>query len=210
MIEIFRLAEDQAKLSSYRAAQNEDQAVQLELAIELTKPKNKYTEWHDLIATPFRYSPPLKIARFRAEFARNVFYGSVNHQVTYYEYSYHFMMERRHLKIKTETGQRTLFSVNADDRYAVYLHQHPHCKKITDKNDYTASHHFVETNVDVSFIIYPSCRDPQKRDNAAIFDINVFEKNINNEIPVKYFYDNKKQVISWLYQGLRVSWKQVS
>ena len=209
MTELFRIVEDQAKLSSYRATQNEDEAVQLELAIELTKPKNRYHEWHDLIATPFRYSPPHRASRFRATYSRNVFYGSLFIQTSYYEYTYHFMYERRHLKISTETGKRTLFSARVDVTNACYIHQHIDLDKLIHKHDYSHSHQFIETNPHVGMIIYPSCRDPRRGDNAAVLDINLLDKKINHETSTKFFYDNDKQEIFWMDAGLHVSWQDV-
>jgi hypothetical protein len=208
--ELFRIVEDQAKLSSYRATQNEDEAVQLELAIELTKPKNYYHEWHDLIATPFRYSPPHKIGRFRAAFSKNVFYGSLSILTSYYEYAYHFIFERRHLKISPETGKRTLFSVHANPAGALHIHDHEHLDKLIHKSDYSYSHQFIETNPDTRFIIYPSCRDPNKGNNAAVLDINLLDKQIHHEASIKYFYDNEKQEIFWMDAGLHIGWREVA
>ena len=210
MIEIFRIVENQANLSSYRATQDEEKAVQLELLIEFTKPKNIYSEWDALIANPFRYSSPYQ-ARFRPIFAkRNVFYGSLNEETTFYEYAYHFMKQRTHLKEETATGQRTLFSVDANDEKAVQLINYPNYEKIIDKNEYSFSHAFIEENPEIDFILYPSSRDPKERNNSAILNIHYLSKTPNKESTIQYFYDYKKKLLTWIDHKLHVLWKDVS
>lgn len=210
MIEIIRIVEHQASLSSYRATHDEEKAVQLELLIESTKPKNLYHEWHPLISTPFRYNPPHPNARFRAPFTkRNVLYGSLIEDTAFYEYAYNFMKQRVHLKSEPEPGIRTLFAVNANDSTALNLKNHQDCKKIMDKNNYLASHAFIEKNPGISFILYPSCRDPKHRDNAAILDITHLEKNLKRETSIKFFYDYQKKQLTWIDRNFKVHWKEV-
>lgn len=210
MIELIRIIEDQINMSSYRATLNEERAVQLEFLVELTKAKNPYADWHYLIATPFRYHPPFKNARFRPPFAsNNIFYAALAEQTAFYEYSFHFMQERLHLKISPEIGQRTLFSVNANPETAIRLHTHPECHKIMDKHDYRFSHAFIEKHTDATFIIYPSCRDPENRDNAAVLDINHLDKKPKYEHSIKFFYDNEKKLLTWIDKNLQVKWDEV-
>lgn len=209
MIELVRIVEHQASLSSYRATQNEERAFQLELLIEATKPENFHSKWHPLIATPFRYNPPHPHSRFRPPFGKNVFYGSLLEETALYEHGFHFMRERRHLKIKTDTGIRTIFFVDADENNSIHLGKHENCKLIMNKNDYSASQHFVADHPQHSFIIYPSCRDPEKRNNAAVLDINHLEKNPKWESAIRFFYDNENQQINWLDYHLHIKWDQV-
>lgn len=209
MIELVRIIENQSALSSYRATQNEDRALQLELLIETTKPENKFQEWHPLIATPFRYSPPHPEARFRTPFGKNIFYGSFIEETALYEHAFHYMSQRRHLKIKSEIGIRTIFFVNSDEKNSVDIKNHPDYSAVMDKNNYAASHHFILSNPEVTYITYPSCRDPQQRNNAAILDINHLDKNPKWESTIKFFYDNKKQEISWLDYKLHILWNQI-
>lgn len=209
MIELVRIVEHQAALSSYRATQDEEKAVLLELLIETTKPKNLYSDWHPLIATPFRYTPPLKQARFRAPYGKNVFYGSLIEETALYEHAFHFMKERMHLKVKTDTGVRTIFFVNADNKHSIQLKDDANFSIIMNKSDYSASHQFVISNPNANFIIYPSCRDPHYRDNAAVLDIKYLEKNPKWESSIKFFYDNQKKQISWLDYHLHINWSQV-
>ena len=211
MIDVNRIMEHQASLSSYRATQDEERAIQLELLIEYTKPKVAMTDWHYLIATPFRYSPPHPNARFRPPFARrNVFFGALHAETAFYEFAYHFMKQRIHLKATTETGQRTLFSVAAYADTATRIHEHPDCQYIIDKQNYAASHEFVAANPEATFILYPSCRDPMRRDNAAILDIQHLDKQPKRETSIKFFYDFKKQELVWIDTELHVPWEIVN
>jgi hypothetical protein len=210
LIEVNRIVEHQASLSSYRATQDEERAIQLELLIEYTKPKIPTLDWHYLISTPFRYSPPHPNARFRPPFSRrNVFFGALHTDTAFYEFAYHFMKQRIHLNADSETGQRTLFSVEANPIAAIRIHEHIDCQKITAKNNYTASHEFIENNPQVTFILYPSCRDPEQRDNAAILDIQHLEKNPKWETSLKFFYDFKKQELTWIDKSLHIRWESL-
>ncbi len=210
MIELVRIIENQSVLSSYRATKDEDRALQLELLIEKTKPENNFLQWHPLIATPFRYSPPLLEARFRTPFGKNIFYGSLIEETALYEHAFHFIKQRRHLKIGPATGIRTIFFVNADEKNSIHIIDHPNYSAIMDKNNYSASHQFIISNPEITFIVYPSCRDPQQRNNAAVLDIKQLDKNPKWESTIKFFYDYQKQEINWLDYNLHIQWNQVS
>ncbi len=210
MIELVRIVEHQATLSSYRATQNEERAIQLELLIEMTKPANKQQAWHPLIITSFRYNPPHQQARFRPLYGKNVFYGALLEETALYEHAFHFMKQRLHLNIKTATGIRTIFSVDANDASSINISNHPDCHQIMNKIDYSASHQFVTTNTQITFIVYPSCRDPKQRNNAAILDINHLAKNPKWESTINFFYDNQARQISWLDYNFPVQWSTVS
>src|SRR4029078_3099921 len=132
-----RSVEQQSILSSYRATQDEKRALQLELLIETTKPANLYSMWHPLIATPFRYDPPYPEARFRPSYGKNVFYGSLLEETALYEHAFHFIKQRMHLKIKTDTGVRTIFLVDANENQALKIKNHADCTDIMDKNNYS-------------------------------------------------------------------------
>jgi hypothetical protein len=207
LIELVRIVENQSSLSSYRATQNEERAIQLELLIEQTKPTNQQQTWHPLITTPFRYNPPHQHARFRPAYGKNVFYGALLEETALYEHAFHFMQQRMHLKLKTDAGVRTIFFVAANDTDSVQIKNHPDCSQIMNKNDYSASHQFITANPKITFIYYPSCRDPHHRDNAAILDINCLAKNPKWESTIKYFYDNQTQQISWLDYHLHIQWQ---
>jgi hypothetical protein len=209
LIELVRIVEHQATLSSYRATQNEERAIQLELLIEITKPKNLYSEWHPLIATPFRYSPPHPHARFRPSYGKNIFYGSLIEETALYEHAFHFMKQRMHLSIEADVGMRTLFFVNANDKHSVHIKNDINFRKIIDKNNYAASHQYIKSNPKASFILYPSCRDPKQRNNAAVLDIHHLEKNPTWESSIKFFYDNKKQKMTWIDYPLHIHWDEV-
>lgn len=120
------------------------------------------------------------------------------------------MKQRMHLKIKTETGIRTIFFVDANNTDSVEIRNHPDCNQMMNKNDYSTSHQFVIANPKINFIIYPSCRDPKQRDNAAVLDINYLTENPKWESTIKFFYDNQTQLISWLDYNIHIQWHEVS
>lgn len=211
MIELARIVEHQASLSSYRATQNEERAAQLEFLIEATKPKNLYPEWHPLISSPFRYGPPPPgcEARFRPAYGKNVFYGALLEEIALYEHAYHFMKQRIHLDMETDSGLRTIFFVESNNNNSIHIINESNCDAIMRKDDYSASHVFVKKHPKALCIIYPSCRDPHHRDNAAILDISLLNKNIKWQSNIQYFYDNKKKIINWIDYGLHIHWNQV-
>jgi hypothetical protein len=218
MIEVHRVVEDQAKLTSYRATQDAEKAIQLEILIDLTKPPMRQAGWHDLISTPFRHALPV-LPRFQARFRpphflKNVFYASGHIDTAIYEYSFHMMRQRVHLqvgkkRVKNETGTRTGFSVEADDSSAVRVHDLPNVSAIMDKADYSASHTYVQCNPNADFIVYPSVRDPQHRDNMAIMEITRLSKTLNGERQLNFFYDYRKKVVTWIDMPLAIAWRQV-
>jgi hypothetical protein len=218
VIEVHRVVEDQARLTSYRATQDAEKAIQLEILIDLTKPPMRQPEWHDLIATPFRYDLPV-LPRFQARFRppyflKNVFYASAFLDTALYEHSFHMMRQRIHLqvgkrRIKNETGIRTGFSVDADNSSAVRLHKLPEASKILDKTDYSASHAYVHANPQEDFIVYPSVRDPQHRDNMAIMRIDRLSQQLKTECQLNFFYDYRKKLVTWIDLQLAISWDQV-
>jgi hypothetical protein len=218
MIEVYRVVEDQAKINSYRATEDREKAIQLEILIDLTKPPLRHTEWHDLVATPFRYELPTLPAfkaRFRPPyFTKNVFYAATHFETALYEYSYHLMRQRVHLQVKSrrvknETGTRTGFSVNADDMAKVDIRGHQNITAILDRSDYSASHAFINENPGVDFIVYPSVRDPQHRDNVAVMEIAHLSKKVNSEHPLSFFYDYRKKLITWIDSRLSIAWTEV-
>lgn len=120
------------------------------------------------------------------------------------------MRQRRHLKLETETGTRTLFFVDADNREARSIHHEQQFASILDKNDYLPSQQFVEYNPQASFLVYPSCRDPLHRDNAAILEIRHLAKYPKWESSIKYFYNYENSRLTWINYQLRIDWKDVS
>lgn len=218
MIEVHRIVEDQAKLTSYRATQDAEKAIQLEMLIDFTKPPMSHSGWHDLIATPFRYELPVLPhfqARFRPPyFSKNVFYASGILETALYEYSFHMMRQRVHLqvgkrRVKNETGSRTGFSVDANDSSATQIHTLPNVSAILDKSDYSPSHAYIRANPQADFIIYPSVRDPQHRDNVAIMEINHLSHQINSERQLNFFYDYRKKIVTWIDLQFAIPWRQV-
>jgi hypothetical protein len=218
VIDVYRVVENQTDLISYKATQDDEKAIQLEILIELTKPPTLKLGWHDLFATPFRYNLPVMSkyqARFKPPFFnKNVFYCSGIIETALYEYSYHFMRQRNHLqkskrRVKNETGTRTGFSVEADDSKAIRLHLLNNLDGILHKTNLSDSHSYVLSNPTHEFIIYPSVRDPQHRDSMAIMNILHLSKTLKSERQLSFFYDYKKKTITWINERLAISWGMI-
>lgn len=209
MIELTRIV-DKKNLYAYRATKNQDLAVQLEQLIRATTPKNNFPQWHPFISDSFIYNPPHPEARFRPPFGKNIFYGSLIEETALYEHAFHFMKQRVHLNITVENGDRTIFFVDADNKSSVNIKNDRNFTNIMDKKNYSASHQFISSNPSVTFIEYPSVRDPQQRENVAILDISCLSKNPKWSSSIKYFYDNTKKQITWIDYQLDIQWSVVA
>lgn len=218
MIEAFRIVESHSQIYSYHATSSEENAKYLELLLEETKPLLPSGGWHILIASPFRYPlpvPPKYQARFRPPFyPKNVFYCSQKIPTALHEHAYHFLKERIHLDGIKEAGQRTLFSLFLHDEDITDIREHPNINAIMNKRDYAESHRYIESNPDTKALCYPSCRDPGREPNYAVFEISSLEKGIGAEKLMSFYYDQTALSITWKVTwddlNLRISWKDVA
>ncbi|QQR80471.1 MAG: RES family NAD+ phosphorylase [Deltaproteobacteria bacterium] len=171
-----RIVELQAHTVVRQLTDTQEEYEWLENLIETTKPKPlSLQKKHYLIATPFRYPlpiPPLFEARFRpAFFERNAFYGTQEDRTSYYEYAYHWMLQRVHIKNLSQIPEpRSLFHVNFEDKNCTDIRKTDNIGKIMDRHDYGASHAFVKEQTKLSSILYPSCRDPQGGNCLVTFE----------------------------------------
>ena len=217
MTKAYRVVQDQARNYSYDATKNAEEAAYLESVLELTKPKETYSQWHRLIAAPFRYSLPVQPA-YQARFTppyfdRNALYCSEKTETALHEHAYHFLKQRVHLKgAVVETGMRTIFSLSVDEASVTDISNRPDIARITDRRDYSASHAYIQGNPKIEAIKYPSCRDPKRQPNFAILDINLLGKKIGNERTMSIYFDPAQQLIRWFEDGhnLDIGWKTVA
>jgi hypothetical protein len=192
---LHRIVEDQASHTPTRTiTDTQDEYNFIENLVEETKPPIPATNHHYLIRTQFRYPLPVLPkyqARFRPPFfPKNVFYGAFQRETSFYEAAYHWLRERVHVKDLSMTPEpRTHFTVDFDDSTATDLCNHPNITRIMDRNDYSASHDFIAKNVDVSSIIYPSCRDPRNGNCAAVFDLLALGERPLSTEPLLLIYD---------------------
>jgi len=114
-MESYRIVEHQNKIYEFNATSTDERAELLQSLIERTKPEPYFHEWHELIASPFRYPTPIGVnhgARFRPPGSmRNVLYSSKEAETALFEHAYHFLKFRLGMKKLAKTGQRTLFSI---------------------------------------------------------------------------------------------------
>lgn len=201
-VALWRVVEHQSEQYEYRATSTTEMGDVLHDLIEESKPTPYCHEWHDLIATSFRYPLPVE-ARFEARFRpagsmKNVLYASEYEETTLYEHGYYFFKLRIGVEGLPPAGSRTIFSPLLRDRMqAVNLYDHPQVDEITDPHSHTASHSFVRENSDVAAVRYPSCRDPERRPNYVILDIRALEKRIGTQKPITFSYNRSTSTLHW-------------
>jgi hypothetical protein len=195
---LHRIVEDQATHTPTRSITDTQEEYEfIENLIEGSKPAIKTAPHHYLIRTQFRYPLPVLpqyAARFRPPyFHKNVFYGSLERPTSFYEAAYHWLRERVHLKGLSQTPEpRTHFTVDFKDPDSSDISTHKDISKIMDKNDYSHSHAFIRKHVGATSLIYPSCRDPQHRKCAAVFELSTLgEKPLSTE-PLYFIYDSQR------------------
>lgn len=219
MTELHRVVQSQmASRYSQQATSSKESADALDQLLEDSKPPmpSGCAQWDPLIATPFRYPLPVNPqyqARFKPpQFHRNVWYGSEFDVTAFYEASYHFMKERVHLPNHSETGLRTLFVVDCDLSNSLDIRKQSNVKQIMDRHSYTASHQIAQNANGHTGIIYPSCREPQGRMCAAMYELSCFGKAVKSELTVHFEY-NQNQSITWMRHpsvNLSIAWSQIS
>lgn len=214
MTEAFRVVEHQSRLYPFRAARSAEKAAYLASLLEATKPQQPYAEWHPLIATPFRYPLPVQpkyAARFRPPYGlRNVLYCSREPIAALYEHAYHFLKERMHLADLRESGQRTIFSLFiVDDALIADVRERSDVAAIMARDSYDASHEFVKSVPDAQAILYPSCRDPERRANYAALDITALHGDIGEERTLSFYFDQPGGSLFWTDAALKIPWQDV-
>ncbi len=206
-----RIVERQVVTYEYKATSSTENAEILEQLINRTKPAPYHAEWHDLIATPFRYSLPVPSnyqARFRPQNSMtNILYASQVDITAYFEHAYHFLRFRLGMKKIKKTGQRTIFGIKILREEDIQdIAHHPHIDSIMNPSDYSSSHSYVVDNPGVKIIRYPSCRDPEHRLNYAIRDITTLEKKILFEHTISFAYNSKQHSMEWIELKLNIPW----
>lgn len=198
MLLLNRIVELQSKSVSHTTTDTQAEYDYIESLVELTKPKLPFNSHHYLIATSFRYPLPVApeyLARFRPPFYnRNAFYGASHYETAVYESAYRFLRQRVHLVgLSVTPERRTLFRVGFNDPHLTDIKTRDDVKTLMDRNNYTPSHQFVLKNPAISSILYPSCRDPKKRDCVCTFDINTLAKKPRDEKNLQFLYDERSQ-----------------
>lgn len=214
MIEAYRVVQHQLLSYSYEATGNADEAAYLESVLEFTKPKVVYADWHRLIGAPFRYSLPVQPmyqARFSPPYSnRNALYCSEEPGTALYEHAYHFLKQRVHLAgAVPETDTRTIFSLFIKKTDIEDIRRRKDIARITDRQDYTASHEFIRKNPALKVVAYPSCRDPERGRNFAAFEIASLGKEIGKEQVLSFYFDPERASIRWIDYTLDIDWKVV-
>lgn len=214
MIEAYRVVEDQRRSYSYEATADAEQASYLDLVLEESKPPLLYSEWHVLIAAPFRYPLPVRPAyeaRFKPPYSgRNVLYCSRATLTALHEHAFHFLRQRVGREgTAPETGQRTIFSVFVKEDDVTDISGHPEIRRIMDRVQYAPSHEYIRRHSEVKVISYPSCRDPGRGMNYAARDIESLGKDIGEKKTIEFYFDPRSVSIRWIGHELDIDWATV-
>lgn len=193
-----RIVELQAHTVIRKVTETQEEYELIENIIESFKPPLPKTKHHYLIQTPFRYPlpvPPLYAGRFKPPFyERNCFYGTLEFRTVVYEYGYHWLRQRVHVKgLSHEPQPRTHFKVGFRDPRCKDIRRLPKIKEIMDRNDYGPSHRFIREHPGISSALYPSCRDPQRGDCVVTFEIKTLGRAPESEKLLHLIYDPKNR-----------------
>lgn len=200
---IWRTVESQAKwgLQNHVAGDIIDISILEEYVFE-TKPESALEKqfqrqgYSILVYTQFLYPvpvPPDKAARFRPAYhPRNVFYGAIELETSFYEAAFYFMKERILFKNPTSSAEpKTVFELGFEDQNVQKIHDLPNIAAIMDRNDYSASHAFARTTACHS-IYYPSSRRAGGNCIAA-YEIKLLDRVPSKQMVVRFIFDRKKQ-----------------
>jgi hypothetical protein len=207
-MQIWRVIEHQGRMYESHATTTNERAELLRQLIESTKPIPYESQWHELIATPFRYPVPVQIAaRFRPKGSnRNILYAAQKEETALYEHAYYYFKLRRGMKKLKRVSQRTLFAASLIESAKIRdVTNDPKVAALTDPNDWAESHRFVQSNPNLAVIKYPSCRDPQRHPNFAVLDINQLKKAVDKEQVISYSHDLKAGTLHWKRFNLTIA-----
>lgn len=184
VIEPWRAVEAQHIASTRRLVDSNDEQAVLEQILERCKPPVPLsTAGLDyLLATPFRYPPPLRGSRFRSPADPGVFYAGEERRTACAELGYwrwRFVMDSAGLAaVGLGPVAHTLFQVKVTAQ-AIDLRQKPFSRdaaKWTHPGNYgpTQALAAVVRKTTVALIRYESVRDPLKGGAAALLEPNAF------------------------------------
>lgn len=208
-MDIWRVVELQTRIYEFNATSTDRRAEILRKLLEDTKPQPYLHEWHELIASQFRYPLPVP-SRYQARFRpagsfQNVYFAAKEVPTSLFEHAYYFLRLRKGMKKAKRSGQRTLFAARLIPSAQIAdVSGRQDVAALTDPSNYLASHQFVQQNPTVKVIRYPSCRDPDRRPCYAVRDIQQLEKSIERETTISFSYDPARLRISWQEPRIQV------
>lgn len=182
---VFRLVEDQYRISTSRLAKSLLDEERLELLADEIKPTvpPEARELHRLMATPFRYGYCSE-SRFRKSGERpGIFYASESPQTCLFETAYwrlRFYAASPPASFSRTTIEHLMFSVGINAYHALDLTRAPFNasrSKWTDPDNYDACQRLAgqARRLGTQLIRYESVRDPNDGRNAAVLRANCFE-----------------------------------
>lgn len=115
-----------------------------------------------------------------------------------------------HLKGLRESGQRTAFTLTISPKAITDIRRRRDLKALTARNDYAASHAYIQKNSEVRVIAYPSCRDPKRGPNFAALDIHALGRTTGAHRAISFYFDQSAASILWTDYDLPILWAEVA
>lgn len=217
---LHRIVEYQAKTVTRHTTDTQQEYEYIEGLVEGIKTPLPATGHDYLIATPFRYPLPVA-ASYQARFkpplsSKHAFYGTEQFRTCGYETAYHWLRQRVHLKELSQTAEpRTHFQVKFHDSHLMDIRHDPGIDVLMNRHDYGASHRFVEGHPAISSMLYPSCRDPDRRPCVVTFRIETLGKKPEDLHALYFIYDRPHQACriedpTRSGERFSVAWEEVS
>ena len=182
---VFRLVEDQYRISTSRLANSLLDEERLELLADNAKPNipAEARGLHRLLATPFRYGHRTE-SRFRKAGERpGIFYASETQATCLFEMAYwrlRFYAASPSAQISSTTTEHLMFSVGIDANHALDLTRASFNSAPsiwTDPADYQSCQRFAAQarRLGAQLVRYESARDPNGGINVAVLKANCFD-----------------------------------
>jgi hypothetical protein len=183
----WRVVEAQFRVSTMKLTDSADEQAALEALIEATKPQipEDCRHLNFLLYTPFRYAAYPFNSRFRrAGSGDGVFYGAERPGTAIAEKAFFrllFFVESPHTPWPANPGDYTVFAAQFAVSMAIDLTAPPLVRFRTDwtsRTDYSACLKLADAAraEGIQAIRYESVRDPDHRENVALFSCSAFKK----------------------------------
>lgn len=208
-VRLWRAVEAQHVASTRRLVDTLAEHEQLEAILDASKPAQgkPYAHLHYLLATPFRYPPPVGGSRFRAPDDPGVFYGAEASRTACAELGYwrwRFLKDSGGLTILGPAPQ-TLFQVGVQTS-AVDLQKPPFLR---DARQWQARHDYSHTQAfgkaaraaELGLILYRSVRDPEPGVCGAVLRPDAFRPSHPTAPTQTWFLTVTKAYAAWQRPG---------
>lgn len=206
----YRIVEDQARSSTFKLIDSEEEHELLENLLEESKPKlsEDLESLHYLLFTPFRYPPLDYGSRFGSVHERGIFYGSETIPTSLAEKAFYlfYFMSGSSAKFEPSDMWFTVFSFEYATLVAIDLTKPPfkkYEKKISDPISYRIPKKLGSAmrEAAIDAFLFISARDPKKGKNLGIFSPQAFQKKNVEDVDKTQWYSSVSQDRMFFQRG---------